>query len=313
MTLAGSVSTGGAVSERAASASPRRRAAVVGAVVLVLITLLSLVLRLTGADDPASDTTGSGGTSGQEQPVAATSLTTDPARKLRAAQITSSYENSTTELQYGFADNIGDGRGITAGRAGFTSGTHDLLLFVQRYTEVRPDNPLAPYLPALEAVNGSDSEEGLEGFVDVWEQTADDPLQREVQDDLVDELYFTPAMAMARDLGVGTPLGQAIVWDTMIQHGAGGENGTMAIIEETTDSVGTARGNETEWLQTFLDVRLRHLLRMYDDTATNRASSTSRVQGWRSLIDQGEFGLDLPITWVAYGRSFTLSDAGTAG
>jgi hypothetical protein len=37
------------------------------------------------------------------------------------AQITSTFENSTLELQYDYVENIGDGRGITAGRAGFTS------------------------------------------------------------------------------------------------------------------------------------------------------------------------------------------------
>src|SRR3954454_6473988 len=73
------------------------------------------------------------------------SLLVDPERKHRAAQITSSFENSTLELQYGYIDNIGDGRGITAGRAGFTSATGDLLLLVQRYTKAKPGNVLAPY------------------------------------------------------------------------------------------------------------------------------------------------------------------------
>jgi hypothetical protein len=45
------------------------------------------------------------------------SLTVDAERKHRAAQITSTFENSTLELQYDYVENIGDGRGITAGRA----------------------------------------------------------------------------------------------------------------------------------------------------------------------------------------------------
>ena len=52
------------------------------------------------------------------------------ATKHRAEQIISSFENSTTEIQYAYAEDIGDGRGITAGRAGFTSRTHDLLQVV---------------------------------------------------------------------------------------------------------------------------------------------------------------------------------------
>src|SRR3954449_672560 len=92
------------------------------------------------------------------------SLTVDAERKHRAAQITSTFENATLELQYDYVENIGDGRGITAGRAGFTSGTGDLLLLVRRYTEEVPDNPLARYIPALEAVDGTASQAGLDDF-----------------------------------------------------------------------------------------------------------------------------------------------------
>jgi chitosanase len=36
----------------------------------------------------------------------------DPQTKLRAARIISSFENSTTDIQYDYAEDIGDGRGI---------------------------------------------------------------------------------------------------------------------------------------------------------------------------------------------------------
>src|SRR3954453_127546 len=154
------------------------------------------------------------------------SLTVDAERKHRAAQITSTFENSTLELQYDYVENIRDGRGITAGRVGFTSATGDLLLLVQRYTKAKPDNALAPYIPPLTAANGTDSVNGLDGLADAWAEAADDPDFRRLQDQLVDELYFVPAMTMATDLGIETPLGQMIFWDTMIQHGAGGDDGT---------------------------------------------------------------------------------------
>src|SRR3954452_19559494 len=194
------------------------------------------------------------------------SLTVDAERKHRAAQITSTFENSTLELQYDYVENIGDGRGITAGRAGFTSATGDLLLVVRRYVETKPDNVLAPYVPALEAVNGTDSVTGLGGFTDAWAVAAEDPDFQKLQDEMVDELYFNPAMTMAADLGIETPLGQLIIWDTMIQHGVGGNNGTWAIIKETQKDAGAVGRNEPAWLDAFLDARLRHLLRMYRAT-----------------------------------------------
>jgi chitosanase len=235
------------------------------------------------------------------------SLTADAERKYRAAQITSTFENSTLELQYDYVENIGDGRGITAGRAGFTSATGDLLLLVRRYSEAEPGNILAPYIPALEAVNGTDSEEGLDGFAEAWAEAAEDPDFRHLQDRLVDELYFFPAMTMAADVGVQTPLGQMIIWDTMIQHGAGGNHGTWAIIKETREKVGPVGQDESAWLDAFLDARLRHLLRMYPATTKNAdVSSQSRVDALRSLLQEENLALEPPLTWEVYGDRFKV-------
>src|SRR3954449_11232854 len=235
------------------------------------------------------------------------SLLVDAERKLRAAQITSTFENSTLELQYDYVENIGDGRGITAGRAGFTSGTGDLLLVIRRYSEAKPDNVLAPYISALQAVNGTDSTKGLGGFADAWAVAAEDPDFRKVQDELVDELYFGAAMTMAADWGIETPLGQMIIWDTMIQHGAGGNHGTRAIIKETQEDAGAVGQDESAWLDTFLDIRLRHLLRMYRATTENAdVSSESRVDALRSLLRGGNLALEPPLTWEVYGDRFEL-------
>jgi chitosanase len=174
---------------------------------------------------------------------------------------------------------------------------------------MRPDNVLVPYIPALEAVEGTDSEEGLDGFIDAWEEAAADPEQRRLQDELVDELYFTPAMTLAAEVGIQTPLGQAIMWDTMIQHGAGGENGTRVIIEETQDNVGALDGDEAAWLDAFLDVRLHHLGHAYEnanDSAAADASSESRIDALRALLQDGNLALEPPLSWEVYGSRYTL-------
>src|SRR3954471_9451256 len=235
------------------------------------------------------------------------SLMVDAERKHRAAQITSTFENSTLELQYDYVENIGDGRGITAGRAGFTSATGDLLLLIRRYTEGKPDNVLGPHIAPLEAVNGTDSEKGLDGFAEAWADAAKDPDFQGLQDQLVDELYFIPAMTMAADLGIKTPLGQLILWDTMIQHGTGGENGTWAIVRETERNVGPVGRSESAWLDAFLDTRLRHLLPMYRGTTESAdVSSQSRVDALRSLLQGGNLTLEPPLTWKVYGDRFEL-------
>ena len=102
----------------------------------------------------------------------------DPAKKEIAMQLVSSAENSSLDwrAQYGYIEDIDDGRGYTAGIIGFCSGTGDMLEVVVAYTELRPDNDLAPFLPALEQVNGTDSHEGLDpGFTDAWQSAAERP------------------------------------------------------------------------------------------------------------------------------------------
>src|SRR5215213_9196363 len=275
------------------------------AVGLIIAGIMLVAVAIAVANRPSPDGYRGAGLADPGDPRL--SLTVDAERKHRAAQITSTFENSTLELQYDYVEDIGDRRGITAGRAGFTSATGDLLLLIRRYTEAKPGNVLETYIPSLEAVNGTNSQMGLTGFTDAWAEAAEDPDFRSLQDQLVDELYFFPAMAMAADLGIETPLGQLIMWDTMIQHGAGGDDGTWAIIEETRDNKGPIGQSESAWLDAFLDARLRHLLDMYRDTTENAdASSKSRVDALRSLLQEGNLALEPPLTWEVYGDRFRL-------
>src|SRR5437870_4798044 len=55
-------------------------------------------------------------------------------QKRRAEQLTSLFENGRIELQYSYAEDLGDGRGITTGRAGFTTADGDALEVVTLYT-----------------------------------------------------------------------------------------------------------------------------------------------------------------------------------
>ena len=68
-----------------------------------------------------------------------------------ADELVSVFENSTTHLQYGYVENLHDGCGLTAGRAGFCSATGDMLMTVEAYAEAAPQTPLVRYLPILRA------------------------------------------------------------------------------------------------------------------------------------------------------------------
>src|SRR3954468_24934695 len=122
----------------------------------------------------------------------------DPAKKEYAMEIVSSAENSSLnwKAQYGYIEDIKDGRGYTAGIIGFCSGTGDMLELVKYYTQQKPGNVLAKYLPALEKVNGTPSHAGLDpNFKNDWKTAAKDKVFQQAQEHERDRSYFDPAVA----------------------------------------------------------------------------------------------------------------------
>ena len=101
------------------------------------------------------------------------------------------------------AENDHDGRGITFGRCGFTTGTGDGLELVQRYTRINPSNILAKYLPRMASVNGHDWTLGLSPTFerDVATAAATDPKFIQAQDEINDRDYFNPSQEYAKQIG----------------------------------------------------------------------------------------------------------------
>jgi len=150
----------------------------------------------------------------------------DPAKKEIAMKLVSSAENSSLDwrAQFKYIEDIGDGRGYTAGIIGFCSGTHDMLELVQAYTAKKPDNILAKYLPALKKVDGSDSHQGLDpNYPKDWKTAAKDKVFQDTQESERDRVYFNPAVNQGKSDQVGI-LGQFIYYDAIVMHGDGDDN-----------------------------------------------------------------------------------------
>ena len=236
-------------------------------------------------------------------PICQGELALSVATKGRAEALTSLFENGTTEIQYSYAQALGDGRGITAGRAGFTSATGDLLAVVEGYTQQVPTSPLAAYLPRLQelAATESGATDGLEGLEAAWAAAADDPAFRSAQDAMVDALYYQPALANAGGVGLCLPLSVAVIYDSIIQHGEGDDpDGLDALIERTNEREG---GNVSDgvdegvWLRSFLELRREDLAHAFDpDTREVWADSVGRCDVWRSIADDENWFLDGPIS-----------------
>jgi hypothetical protein len=234
----------------------------------------------------------------------------DPVKKEIAQQIVSSAENSSLNWrdQFGYIEDIGDGRGYTAGIIGFCSGTHDMLELVEYYTGQVPDNPLARYLPALREVDGSDSHEGLDpGFTDAWKQAAATPEFQAAQEHERDRVYFDPAVAAAKGDGLRT-LGQFAYYDAIVMHG---EEGLQSIRADARAHAGTPAdgGDEVEYLNAFLDARVVEMKKEAAHEDTSRVDTAQRV-----FLDNGNLDLNTPLSWAVYGEPFRIDsdpDPGT--
>jgi len=234
-------------------------------------------------------------------------------QRVLADQIISVFENNTPEINYAYAEYLDDGRGITAGRAGFTSATGDMLIVVERYTQRVPGNPLAVYLPRLRelAAQESGSIDGLENLEDAWQTAAEDSIFREVQDEVVDEEYYWPAVDHAEELGLLFPLSLLNLYDTCIQHGDGDDlDGLPAIISRATAQAGGAPADdidEHEWLQAFMDIRRSVLLNPANsETREEWASSVGRVDALIAIFESGNVNLIPPIVISPFDSTFTL-------
>ncbi|MEW1720224.1 chitosanase [Streptomyces sp. NPDC093109] len=260
---------------------------------LLLILLLPVLVLCAGCTPSAS-----GASAGLD----------DPAKKDIAMRLVSSAENSSLDwrAQYGYIEDIGDGRGYTAGIVGFCTGCGDLLHVVERYTKARPDNALAPFLPALRAVEGSDSHEGLgSAFTAAWKKAAEDIALRAAQDAERDRIYFTPAVSRARADGLGA-LGQFIYYDAYVMHGYGDAKDSIGFRTIRENALRKAKspergGDETEYLDAFLDARVAAMRREPSHKNTSRIDTEQRV-----FLDRGNLDLDPPLDWKTYGDSYHI-------
>ena len=223
-------------------------------------------------------------------------------QKRRADQLTSLFENGTIEILYGYIENLDDGRGYTAGRAGFTTADGDLYMVVQEYTKLKPTNKLAKYLPTLKklAERGSDSVRDLTDFKKAWIESANEESFIKTQDFVVDKLYYLPSKKYADKLKLKLPISRAFLYDTIIQHGDGGdEDSISALLEKTSDEVGGSPADgidEVNWLHNLIQVRRDDLKNPFNkDTKEEWSKSTGRCDVFKQILDDKNFNLQGPV------------------
>lgn len=265
----------------------------------------------TGGDSGDTNGNTGGNSNGGGSGGSSTGDTADlfnASKKEIAMELVSSAENSSLnwKAQYSYIEDIGDGRGYTAGIIGFCTGCGDLLNVVQYYDTLAPGNVLEQYIPALKKIGDfDDSHAGLDpNFTKDWKTAAQDVKFQQAQDHERDLVYFNPAVNQAKADGVHA-LGQFIYYDAMVMHGPGDDPVSFGGIRKTAmkkAKTPAQGGDETAYLNAFLDARKAAMLTEAAHDDTDRVDTEQRV-----FLKAGNLNLDVPLNWSVYGDKYSIT------
>ncbi|MBS1145458.1 MAG: hypothetical protein H6R14_2864 [Proteobacteria bacterium] len=210
-------------------------------------------------------------------------------QKQTAQSIVNLFETGAVLGDYGSVTVIaGDTGHLTFGRSQTTLSSGNLLDLLQRYCAndgARFGKRLAHWLPRFEAVDLSlDNELRLHNLL---RATADDPIMRDTQDQFFDEVYWQTAARIAANLGITSALGTAVVYDSTV-HGS-----WKAMRDRTIAQAGSlAAMGEKKWIAAYVSTR-RAWLTIHPRSDLRKTAY--RMETFQRLIDQGYWGLELPL------------------
>lgn len=212
-----------------------------------------------------------------------------PTQAATARAIVNLFETGEVLGDYGSVTLIpGDTGHLTFGRSQTTLGSGNLGKLLQQYCA----NPgaafaarLEPFLPRFDARDFSlDDDERLHN---VLRATADDRVMRETQDRFFDQTYWAPAQRTAEKLGIRSPLGTAVVYDSHV-HGS-----WVTLRDRTTAAVGTPQAaGERAWITAYVEQRLRWL---QNHPRTDLRATVYRMEAFQRLIANAQWALPLPL------------------
>lgn len=192
----------------------------------------------------------------------------------------------------------GDTGHLTFGRSQTTLASGNLGKLLKQYCAnlgARFAARLTPYLPAL-LTNDVALDSDLK-FHNLLRASADDLVMRDTQDNFFDTVYWQPAARTATRDGIVSPLGVAVVYDSFV-HGS-----WKTMRDRTLKQVSdVAHAGEQKWIATYLATRRAWLA---SSPRADLRATVYRMDAFQRLIDQGYWGLPLPL--VVRDKEITLA------
>ena len=228
-------------------------------------------------------------TRGAAGPTTGATLPTMAAAQAQAAKaIINLFETGTVRGAYGQVTLLpGDTGRLSYGRSQASLGSGNLHLMVERYcgaAGARFADRLRAWLPALERRStAADTDLRLHNLL---RACADDPVMRGVQDAFFDETYWAPAVRAATRLGIHSPLGVAVVYDSWV-------HGSWGLLRDRTQAGGALQpGGEHEWIRRYVRTR-REWLATHPNALLRQ--TVYRMDAFQRLIALDAWELPLPL------------------
>lgn len=206
-----------------------------------------------------------------------------------AKAIVNVFETGRVRGNYGSVTLMAGDKGhLTYGRSQTTLASGNLFLLIRGYCG-EPTAAFATELkPFLDRLLQKDLTLDTDAPLrDVLRRAGDDPVMQQQQDRFFDSHYFDPACRQAVTRGLQTPLGQAVVYDSVV-HG-----NFPLIASRVASKIGLNAGEITEqaWVQAYVDKRREWLTQQKDPLP----KTVYRMDAFKTLIAASKWELPLPL------------------
>lgn len=206
-----------------------------------------------------------------------------------AKAIVNVFETGRVRGNYGSVTRLpGDSGHLTYGRSQTTLASGSLFLLIRGYCHASTAAFAAAFEPFLSRLLQPDLTLDTDTpFRDLLRLAGDDPVMQKEQDRFFDAHYFDPACRLGAARGLQTPLGQAVVYDSVV-HGS-----FKTLAARVGKKVGTGAGEVTEqdWTTAYVEERRAWLA----SRGGLLAKTVYRMHAFKQLVDANKWDLPLPL------------------